>query len=323
MVQNKRRKGVLPLALGSLPTLGGTRNSWGAGELVPLVSSSTQCLSQAADEPDEGPTVPKYAAEICFQLPLPTAPFFLRTLNSLPAFCFYVPKRTFVFYLRKELVPGVGLSKRQRGERRRGRKSCRPARGRARRPQQCRGSGAVGAQGIRARSCRAHRAIVPAWRELCGPAPVPQLRREGRRRSAPARGPFPLPEPAPQGQRGFAPGSRTCLSQHNPGFKDRYQPSLIRGKTQAHRFSGFQQHLPGLGFLPHLLLNPPISRQSQLWDGSTPVTPGTTPRRNPETPLGIVSSSTHPNTHTQTRQVMAKCIFLKPKSFCSSLFASI
>lgn len=52
----QEKEGGLPPALGSIPALGGTRNSWGAGELLLLISS-TQCLSQAGDEPDKGPPV--------------------------------------------------------------------------------------------------------------------------------------------------------------------------------------------------------------------------------------------------------------------------
>lgn len=99
----KGKKEVFPPVLMLLLDCDGTREPWGAGELVLLISPPPPWyLSQAGDEPGKVLPVPKYAAEICFQLPLPTASFFfLRTLNSLPAFCFYGPKRTFVFYLRK------------------------------------------------------------------------------------------------------------------------------------------------------------------------------------------------------------------------------
>ena len=68
----KGRKEVSPPALGLLPTLDGTREPWGAGELVPLISPPPlRYLSQAGDEPGKVPPVPKYAAEITFPSPPP------------------------------------------------------------------------------------------------------------------------------------------------------------------------------------------------------------------------------------------------------------
>lgn len=113
-VQSKGGRSFVPPVPGFLLALHGIKEPWDAGDLIPLISPPHCGVQPGLDTTQVRSWDPHSASVtsfivLCLNLqprcisssPPPAAAFFLRTSNSLPAFCFHGPERTFVFYLRK------------------------------------------------------------------------------------------------------------------------------------------------------------------------------------------------------------------------------